>query len=106
MLGRNVPLPGFVLDDFVRSSQRPAYKGFLDTYDSSEELDDTLAQISTPTTIIWGTRDTLIPLVCAHEFHAGITGSDLILLPECGHVPQTEQPDRVAEILLRTKSRG
>lgn len=96
-----MPIPGFVLDAVVRVSQRPAYKGFIETYNAQEELDSVLAQVHTPTTIIWGERDGLFPIICAHDFHKGITNSKLILLPDIGHAPQTQAPAEVASIILK-----
>ncbi len=106
MRGRPLPvsLPGFILDAFVRVSQRPAYKRFIKTYDAREELNGVLSQVKTPTTIIWGTEDGLFPITCAHDFHSGIAGSELILLPGVGHVPQTQAPAQVARIILKGAS--
>jgi pimeloyl-ACP methyl ester carboxylesterase len=58
-----------------------------------------LAQV--PTTIIWGTRDQLLPIRYAHDFHAGIANSELVLLSGAGHTPQTEAAAEIARILLR-----
>jgi abhydrolase domain-containing protein 6 len=99
-----VPLPSFILDAFVRVSQRPAYKRFIEAYDAREELNDVLGQVKAPTTIIWGTEDGLFPITCAHDFHSGIAGSELILLPGIGHVPQTQAPAQVARIILKGAS--
>jgi pimeloyl-ACP methyl ester carboxylesterase len=96
----SLPVPGFVLDAMIRNSQRPAYKGFVEKYDSREELDDVLGQIRVPTTILWGTEDRLLPLVCAHDFHAGIPNSELILLPGAGHTPQVKAAAEIARIIL------
>ena len=93
-------LRGFLLDAMVRVSQRPAYKGFIENYDPQEELDSVLAQVRVPTTIIWGMQDGLFPITCAHDFHRGITNSELILLPGVGHVPQTQATARVARVIL------
>jgi abhydrolase domain-containing protein 6 len=101
-----IPLPGFVLDAFVRVSQRPAYKRFIETYDAREELDGILGQVHSPTTIIWGTDDGLLPITCAHDFRSGIADSELILLPGVGHVPQSQAPAEVARIILKGASRS
>ncbi|GAC1380287.1 MAG: alpha/beta hydrolase [Ktedonobacteraceae bacterium] len=101
-----MPLPNFVLDAVIRVSQRPAYKGFIETYDKREELDAELARVHAPTTIIWGERDGLFPIVCAHDFHKGISNSKLILLPDVGHAPQTQAPAEVARIILEDTIRS
>ncbi|MFL5586192.1 MAG: alpha/beta fold hydrolase [Ktedonobacteraceae bacterium] len=105
--GRRIPmrLPGFLLDAMVGVSQRPAYKGFIDNYDPQEELDSVLAQVQVPTTIIWGMQDGLFPITCAHDFHSGITNSELILLPGVGHVPQTQATAEVARVILEDRGK-
>jgi pimeloyl-ACP methyl ester carboxylesterase len=100
MLGFTVPVPKFVLDAVVRNSQTPAYVGFIRGYDTREELDAVLADIRVPTTIIWGERDHLLPITCAHDLHSGISSSELVLLPHVGHMPQIQAPGKVARIIM------
>src|SRR5947207_9559721 len=104
MLGYSLPVPKFVLDALVRNSQTPAYAGFIRGYDPREELDTVLADAQVPTTIIWGERDNLLPLICAHDFHKGITNSELVLLPRVGHMPQIQAPVKVAHIIMQNMS--
>ena len=99
ILGFSLPLPGFILDDIVRTSQMPAYHGFIQSYDVQEELDNVLPQVKVPTTIIWGMRDKIFPLTCASDLHAGIANSELLLLPHVGHMPQVQAPFEVARII-------
>jgi pimeloyl-ACP methyl ester carboxylesterase len=102
--GRPVPVPNVLLNAMVENSNRPAYKGFIERYDKSEELDNVLSQVRVPTTIIWGTHDRILPLVCAQDFHSGIPNSRLILLSGVGHTPQTMAPSKVARIILQDAS--
>lgn len=53
-----------------------------------------------PTMIIWGEQDRIIPVDHAYETADAIPGSRLEILPEAGHFPQRDDPDRVAELLL------
>jgi pimeloyl-ACP methyl ester carboxylesterase len=101
MLGYQLPLPGFILDAIVRTSQMPAYAKFVTHYDSQEELDSVLSQVHTPTTIIWGEKDKIFPVTCAYDFHAGIANSELVLLRGIGHLPQLQASAKVAEIIMR-----
>jgi len=101
MWGYSLPVPGFILDAMVRNTQRPAYRGFIQTYDQQEVLDAVLARVHVPTTIIWGTRDHLLPITCAYDLHAGIPHSKLELLPGVGHTPQVEAAAKVARIILK-----
>jgi pimeloyl-ACP methyl ester carboxylesterase len=43
-----------------------------------------------PTLILWGALDRLVPPVNAQHFHTDIAGSQLVILPGLGHVPQEE----------------
>lgn len=55
-----------------------------------------LAAIRVPTLIQWGADDQLIAVEAAHKFHAAIPGSQLVIYPEVGHIPQWEIPQRSA----------
>jgi pimeloyl-ACP methyl ester carboxylesterase len=43
-----------------------------------------------PTLILWGAQDHLVPPVNAQHFHKDIAGSQLVIFPGLGHVPQEE----------------
>ena len=55
-----------------------------------------IASIQTPTLIIWGGRDGLIPPLNARRFNRDIAASELVMFDDLGHVPQEEAPARVA----------
>ena len=52
-----------------------------------------LARVNIPTRILWGGNDRLIPLECGHMFNQAIPGSDLVIIDNCGHVPQMEKTE-------------
>ena len=52
-----------------------------------------------PTLIVWGDRDTIIPVAHAHKVHEAIPGSRLRIMAGVGHFPQAEEPVRFVEIL-------
>ena len=58
-----------------------------------------IASIQTPTLIIWGGRDELIPPLNARRFEADITDSRLVMFDDLGHVPQEEDPARVTKAI-------
>jgi pimeloyl-ACP methyl ester carboxylesterase len=60
-----------------------------------------LAQISCPALVIAGQEDTLIPPAAAEEMHAAIRGSELAVLPRCGHLANLEQPADFNRVLGR-----
>lgn len=57
---------------------------------------DHLADIVTPTLILWGNEDRLVPVEAAREFNAAILNSKLVVYPGVGHMPQEEVPDESA----------
>jgi pimeloyl-ACP methyl ester carboxylesterase len=46
-----------------------------------------------PTLIVWGRQDAVVPVSAAEVYHASIPGSQLVILDNCGHHPEVEQPD-------------
>ncbi len=50
-----------------------------------------LKSIKTPTLILWGRQDELIPESVAEKMHDGIAGSKLVVLDQCGHMPELEK---------------
>jgi len=53
---------------------------------------DLLTTITIPTLIIVGSEDLLTPPAEAHRLHAGIAGSQLIEIPNVGHLSNLEAP--------------
>ena len=51
-----------------------------------------LGEIQVPTLILWGGRDRLIPPRWGQAFHQAMPGSQLVVFPKLGHVPQEEDP--------------
>lgn len=66
------------------------------------EFPDTskITQIITPTLIIWGAHDKIIPSYHAEKFARDIAGSKLVMFEECGHVPQIELPEETKQAML------
>ena len=55
-------------------------------------LDGTVKTIKRPTLIIWGRQDGLTPLADGERFNKDIVGSKLVVIDQCGHVPNLEKP--------------
>lgn len=60
-----------------------------------------LARLALPTEIIWGQQDQIAPLESGQRLAGWIPGARLHLLPNCGHLPQQEQPAELARLLLQ-----
>jgi pimeloyl-ACP methyl ester carboxylesterase len=50
-------------------------------------------RIQAPTLILWGQSDGLAPVLYAQEFHQRIPGSQVSIMPRCGHMPMYEDPE-------------
>ena len=61
---------------------------------------------SVPVTIAWGTRDRLLRPRQILMAKAWLPQARLVPLPGCGHVPMTDDPPLVANVLLQGSSRG
>jgi pimeloyl-ACP methyl ester carboxylesterase len=59
-----------------------------------------LAWIRCPTLVLSGDEDDTIPNSLSVEMANGIHGARLRILPNCGHLPQPEQPQATAEALV------
>ncbi len=88
-------LPGFLEAQLATLRAQVGLKG------QREVLVDRLAQLERPTMVVWGTRDRVIPYSHAKEAVSRLQEGYLELIPECGHLPQVEQPERFVSGLRR-----
>jgi pimeloyl-ACP methyl ester carboxylesterase len=58
-----------------------------------------LAAIRCPTLVLVGDQDALTPPDRAHEMASAISGSRLVVVPDCGHLSTLERPDAVSQAL-------
>lgn len=54
-----------------------------------------------PALIVWGVRDSIIPVSHGERAHAAIIGSRLEIFDGVGHIPQLEAPERFVAVLER-----
>jgi pimeloyl-ACP methyl ester carboxylesterase len=59
---------------------------------AQDYLRDHLKDIRIPTLIVWGRNDKIIPVTSGDYIHRTIAGSELVVVPECGHAPGMEKP--------------
>ncbi|HKL40539.1 MAG TPA: alpha/beta hydrolase [Cryomorphaceae bacterium] len=53
-----------------------------------------IPSIEIPTLVLWGSEDQLIPVESARRFHADLPNDTLVILPDLGHVPMEENPEK------------
>ena len=73
---------------------RDGLEGLLGFDDAAE-----LGRIVAPTLLLWGERDGLFARKEQERLAAAIPGARLRVVPETGHSPHLERPDRVAASL-------
>ena len=74
-------------------SMRLTYRPYM----HSPALPSLLRGVSTPTLIVWGAEDRIIPVECGRQFQDSIPGARLQIIDECGHWPHYEKPRELAE---------
>lgn len=69
-------------------------------------LDDAVKTIKRPTLLIWGRQDGLVPLAEGEHFNKDIAGSKLLVVDQCGHMPQIEKPAEFNAAVLKFLGEG
>lgn len=82
--------------DFSREmTARVTWKPYM----FNRRLQPLLEDLDTSTLIIWGERDSVVPLECGHMYQRLIPGSRLETIVDGGHAVEMEEPDRVADLI-------
>jgi pimeloyl-ACP methyl ester carboxylesterase len=63
-------------------------------------LEKWLHRLALPAQVIWGDQDRLFPADYGRRLAGLIPGARFELIPDCGHLPQIEQPDRLMDLVL------
>jgi pimeloyl-ACP methyl ester carboxylesterase len=100
--GRNVQLPGWAVDALItRSSDSPMLRlvagGMMSYF-----VDDRLADIRVPATVVWGANDGVVTRAYIEQLHAGIAGARLCIIDDAAHIPHAQQPERFIACLQAT----
>lgn len=67
---------------------------------AAEPLEKAVAGVQTPTRIVWGEEDRLLPVADADVLRSAMPRSSVLRLPDIGHLPMIESPQTVAEDYL------
>jgi len=89
-----------IVTGFVKRMQLPNAKlAFMSTVlglKNSDSITTKLQTISTPTLIIWGSKDPVIPIIHADSFVSGIQDCRFFRMDGCGHTPYVQDPNTFA----------
>ncbi len=58
-----------------------------------------LAYMTTPTLILWGEQDAIVPRDAVERYERSIPNAKLITLPGCGHMIECEAPNKVRDLV-------
>ncbi|MEQ8509758.1 MAG: alpha/beta hydrolase [Rhodospirillaceae bacterium] len=58
-----------------------------------------LHRITVPTQVIWGEQDPVFPPPYGEALAARIPGAQLVMLQDCGHLPQIEKPAELSALI-------
>ena len=62
---------------------------------------DELPRLRMPTLVVWGERDLIFPLAQAQSAMHHLRDGQLVVIPDCGHLPHVEAPARCAAAITR-----
>jgi pimeloyl-ACP methyl ester carboxylesterase len=68
-------------------------------YMHSTSLRPLLARVTTPTLVIWGAEDQIMPPEYAEAWRAAIPGARLQTIDDCGHLPHFDRPIELARVV-------
>jgi pimeloyl-ACP methyl ester carboxylesterase len=86
-------------EGFIKGAGKP---GFDDALRACLEYDfrDRLPEIRQPTLIVWGEKDSIIPVRDAHEFERLISDSRKVVMRDTGHIPMAERPETFNDLMM------
>jgi pimeloyl-ACP methyl ester carboxylesterase len=91
--------PDLAYEGFFKGTGKP---GFTDALRASLEYDfrDRLPEIGVPTLIVWGEKDSIIPVQDAQEFERLIPDSRKVVMKDTGHVSMAERPETFNDLIM------
>ena len=103
--------PGGVPREWIAEQKRlalsPGYleahlsvlRALVSPFGQCEVLVERLPALDIPTLVVWGARDRVFPASQAREAFSRLREGSLALIPDCGHMPHVECPDRLLPAL-------
>lgn len=66
-------------------------------YMFNRRLPHLLQDVVTPTLLIWGTEDRIVPPICAEQYARVLPNAEIQLVEGAGHLVEFEEPENIAE---------
>jgi pimeloyl-ACP methyl ester carboxylesterase len=68
----------------------------------AEQLRALVVHQATPTLLVWGENDSIVPVAAAHAMAALLPSAQVELIGACGHLPQQERPSELIALIERS----
>lgn len=87
--------------DFNRRASEPHLIGLVAKVADQEKAKAAMKAVKAPTLLIWGAKDLLLPVPAGKALAGYLSGTDvsMMVMPDVGHYPPLESPERFAKIL-------
>ena len=66
----------------------------------SLQLPQLLRAVTTPSLVVWGRDDRIVPVDCGEQYASILANAQLQIVDQAGHVVDLEQPDRLADLIV------
>jgi 2-hydroxy-6-oxonona-2,4-dienedioate hydrolase len=104
MTGSNKKVSDDAIEGFIKRMTQPNAKmAFMSTIlalKNAPPITERLANIISPTLLIWGKLDSMIPVKYANDFASSIKNCQLEIMENCGHTPHIEEPIKFSQSVL------
>jgi pimeloyl-ACP methyl ester carboxylesterase len=98
LFGADPPTPTLEQWDLNREMTfRVAWKPYM----FNPTLPHLLGGVVTPALVVWGDADRIVPLECGERYVKALPHARLAVVERAGHFVDMEQPDRLAEMVVR-----
>jgi pimeloyl-ACP methyl ester carboxylesterase len=87
-------------EEEVERNREMAARLLWKPYMRSHTLRALLRGVTTPTLLVWGREDTIIPPNACQLYQKAIQGSTTVVLDHCGHMPEMEKPVEFVHVVL------
>ena len=74
--------------------------GFKPPYFYNHSLRNRLHRIASPSLIVWGEKDSMVPRAHGDAYAAGIPGAKFTIVQGAGHSAQVEKPEETAQLVI------
>lgn len=85
-------------EQYANGSGRPGFVPAVMAV-SGYSFIDRLGEVETPTLIVWGRNDRIVPAVDANGYSGALRNSSTVIFDETGHGPMLERPTRFNRLL-------